>query len=101
MASLVLGHDRILEIAREIVEGCEGVIANVERLAMELPHQPPLDCEGFRVALFYARKVLAAAERGEWDEIDPAWLEPIERIGMIPVHPKNPSAAGLAEVGAA
>jgi len=32
------------------------------------------------VGLFYARKVLAAAERGEFDEIDPTWLEPIKRI---------------------
>jgi len=74
--------DSILEIAREIFEGCEGVIANVERLAREFPHQPPIDCEGIRVALFYARKVLAAAERGEFDEIDPSWLEEIKRIDI-------------------
>jgi len=73
--------DRILEIAREIVEGCETVIANVERLARDLPHQQPIDCEGFRVALFYTRKIVAAAERGEFDDIDPAWVEPIKRIG--------------------
>ena len=74
--------DRILDIAQEIVEGCEGVIANVERLAAELSDETPIDCEGFRVALFYAKKVLAAAERGEFDEIEPAWLEPIKRIGV-------------------
>jgi len=79
--------DSILEIAREIVEGCEGVIANVERLAMELPGQPPIDCEGFRVALFYARKVLAAAEHGEFDEIEPAWLEPIKYILVEKIEP--------------
>jgi len=74
--------DRILEIAREIVEGCEGMIVNVERLARELPHQPPIDCEGFRLALFYTRKIVAAAERGDFDEIDPSWLEPIKRIDI-------------------
>ena len=74
--------DSILEIALEIIEGCVGVIADVERLAREFPHQPPIDCEEIRVGLFYARKVLAAAQRGEFDEIELAWLEPIRRIGI-------------------
>ena len=76
-----------MEIAGEIVEGCEGVIADVERLATELPHQPPIDCEEIRVGLFYARKVLAAAERGEFDEIEPAWLEPIKHIRVESIEP--------------
>ena len=63
--------DSILEnFAREIVEGCEGVIANGEMLAAELLDETPVDCEAFRVALFYVRRVLAAA----------AWLEPIKHI---------------------
>ena len=41
-----------------------------------------IDCEGFRVALFYARKVLAAAERGKFDEIEPAWLEAMKQISV-------------------
>ena len=69
------------QIAREIVEDCKGVIADVERLAREFPRQPPIDCEEIRVGLFYARKIVAAAERGEFDDIDPAWVEPIKRIG--------------------
>ena len=79
--------DSILEIARDIVEGCEGVIADVERLVREFPHQPPLDCEEIRVGLFYARKVLAAAERGEFDEIDLVWLEPIKHIRVEKIEP--------------
>jgi len=34
------------------------------------------------VALFYARKVLAAAERGKFDEIEPAWLEAMKQISV-------------------
>jgi len=79
--------DHILKIAREIVEGCDTVIADVERLATKLPDEVPLDCEGFRVALFYTRKVLAAAERGEFDEIEPAWLEPIKHICVEKIEP--------------
>jgi hypothetical protein len=39
--------DRILEIARELVQGYENVIADVERLAARLPEKTPIDCEGF------------------------------------------------------
>ena len=73
---------RVLKTARELVQGCEDVIANVELLAVETQDQTPIDCEGFRVALFYARQILAAAERGEFDRIDLAWLEPIKQVSV-------------------
>ena len=39
------------------------------------------------MGLFYALTVLAAAERGEIDEIEPAWLEPIKRIHIAKNEP--------------
>lgn len=73
-------EDEIFELARDIVHSSECVVRDPERLAAEFPHRRPLDCEGFRVALIYARKILRAAEQGEYGDIDLAWLEPIKDI---------------------
>ena len=39
------------------------------------------------MALFYARKIVAAADREEFDEIEPPWVEPIKRFGIEKFQP--------------
>ena len=35
----------------------------------------------------HARKIVAAADREEFDEIEPPWVEPIKRFGIEKIEP--------------
>ena len=73
-------RSEIIHLAREIIEGGEAVVDDSEQLAAKYHNHKPLDVEGFRVALHYARRILQAAENSQ--RIDPTWVEPILRFDI-------------------
>lgn len=59
---------------KNLIEDCDGMIADAEWWAENRPEHPPLDVEDIRVTRHGAVKALAALNNGE--RIEPSWIVP-------------------------